>query len=205
MQILKATGALGMARRYFTTYETSLFLGVSLPTVVNWIKANRLKAHKTPGGHRRIAREELASFIRRHEMPMPPELGEEGEGARVMVIDDDEHQREILKALFEGKGYAFHAVESGFSAGLAIGLFRPDVVLLDLMMPVMDGFEVLAELRANEGTEGLPVIAMTGLGDEKIHQRVRDSGFNDLVLKPFNFDALLKKVEDVLRGTRQAA
>ena len=61
-------------RRFYTTFEAAHVLGVSLPTVVNWIKARRLKAHRTPGGHRRIAREELAAFMSRHGMPMPEEL-----------------------------------------------------------------------------------------------------------------------------------
>ena len=194
-----------MARRYFTTYEASLYLGVSLPTVVNWIKASRLKAHRTPGGHRRIARDELAGFIRRHGMPMPPELADEGSAPRVLLIDDDPAQREILKALLETKGYAYHAVASGFAAGLSIGLFRPDLVLLDLMMPGMDGFAVLKELRSNEGTADLPAIAVTGLKDEKVHQKAIEAGFNDLCLKPFNFETLLKKIDAALRGARQAA
>ena len=74
-----------MERRYFTTHEAGQLLGVSLPTVINWIKAGRLSAHRTPGGHRRIERDTLVAFIRRHGLPMPPELLEESSAPRVLV------------------------------------------------------------------------------------------------------------------------
>src|SRR6266568_4650408 len=64
----------GSMRGFYTTHEAAQVLGVSLPTVVNWIKARRLKAHRTPGGHRRIAREDLAGFMLRQGIPLPPGL-----------------------------------------------------------------------------------------------------------------------------------
>ncbi len=73
-------------RGFYTTYEAAHLLGVSLPTVVNWIKARRLRAHRTPGGHRRIAREDLAAFMLRHGMPLPAELDGAVEARRKALV-----------------------------------------------------------------------------------------------------------------------
>jgi len=94
-----------MPGKYYTTFEASRLLGVSLPTVVNWIKANRLKAHKTPGGHRRIAREDLLAFLRRYEIPIPRELAPTvNDRVRILAVDDDSDERELLRVVLEGEG-----------------------------------------------------------------------------------------------------
>ena len=100
-------------RRFYTTFEAAYVLGVSLPTVVNWIKARRLKAHRTPGGHRRIAREELAAFMSRHGIPLPEELADAVDVRR--------------KALVVGEaGYALdHVVRQLQEAGLVVMPSRP--------------------------------------------------------------------------------
>jgi excisionase family DNA binding protein len=195
---------LAMQRRYFTTFEASHFLGVSLPTVVNWIKARRIKAHRTPGGHRRIAREELASFIRRHGMPMPPELGDFGALARILVVDDDRGQLSAMLSLLKRADYECFGAGDAFSAGLSIGLLRPDLALIDFSMPGADGATVIAALRANDAALGLPILAISGARDEKTYRRALAAGFEDLVLRPFDAEAVKRKIEQALRARRAA-
>ncbi len=191
-------------RRYFTTFEASQFLAVSLPTVVNWIKANRLKAHRTPGGHRRIARDELASFIRRHAMPMPPELSEESAAARVLVVHGKSAPREALLLRLRRAGYECAGASDGFSAGLAVGQFRPDLLLVDLSTPGLDGAGVSAALRASEPPRSLPVLAMSGERDEKAVKRAMARGFDDLLTRPFVLEVVKRKIEQALRARRAA-
>jgi excisionase family DNA binding protein len=192
-----------MQRRYFTTFEASQFLGVSLPTIVNWIKADRLKAHRTPGGHRRIAREELASFIRRHGMPMPPELEGEGESARVMVIHDEPAQGQQLANWLKRAGFEGVAVSNPFVAGLRIGLSRPDLVLLDLSMKSVDAFAVAAELRSCAETRRVPLVGVGGLREEKSHRRTL-AAFDETVARPIDFELLKRKVDAALRARKAA-
>jgi excisionase family DNA binding protein len=193
-------------RRYFTTFEASRFLGVSLPTVVNWIKANRLKAHRTPGGHRRIARDELAGFIRRHGMPMPPELhGEGGAAARILVADADRAQREAALSSLRRAGYACAGAGDAFGAGLAVGLFRPDLVLVDLALPGVDVAAARAALAAAELPFALPVVAMGARRDDRgAQRRAQALGFDDLLARPIDLDLLRRKVEQALRQRRAA-
>ncbi|MGC4116451.1 MAG: excisionase family DNA-binding protein [Myxococcales bacterium] len=172
-----------MQRRYFTTFEASHFLGVSLPTIVNWIKANRLKAHRTPGGHRRIAREELAGFIRRHGMPMPPELEGEGEAARIMVLHDDASQAHQLAGVLKKAGFESLSVTDLFAAGLRIGLARPDLVVVDLATKSADAQAVVAELRSHVETQHLPVLAVIGGGEAKGHKKAL-AAFDETLSRP---------------------
>src|SRR5512138_3937052 len=82
-----ADARLGLVTQsFYTTFEAARLLSVSLPTVVNWIKARKLKAHRTPGGHRRIAREDLAAFMLRHGMPLPAELSDAAPARRKALV-----------------------------------------------------------------------------------------------------------------------
>ena len=192
-----------MQRRYFTTFEASHFLGVSLPTIVNWIKASRLKAHRTPGGHRRIAREELASFIRRHGMPMPPELDGEGEAARILVVHDDAAQANQLAQALKKAGYDCLTVTDPFCAGLRIGLARPDLVLLDLAMKSADAGALVAELHSHAETKRVPVLAVIGAKDEKAHKKAL-AAFDETLPRPLDPALLRRKVESALRARKAA-
>jgi excisionase family DNA binding protein len=192
-----------MQRRYFTTFEASHYLGVSLPTVVNWIKANRLKAHRTPGGHRRIAREELASFIRRHGMPMPPELEGEGEVARVLIVHDDATAAQQLCGLLKRAGFEGTPVTEAFAAGLRIGLARPDLIVVDLAMRSPDAFEMAAELRAHPETRRVPILAVSGSRDERAQKKAL-AVFDEVLAKPIDFEILRRKVDAALRARKAA-
>src|SRR5512145_3173839 len=119
-------------RGFYTTHEAARLLSVSLPTVVNWIEARRLRAHRTPGGHRRIAREELAAFMLRHGMPLPEELSDAAQARRkALVLGAEGPHREGLARLLAAAGYAVEQASPGFSAGLALARFGPDVVVLE--------------------------------------------------------------------------
>jgi len=195
-----------MPGKYFTTFEASRLLGVSLPTIVNWIKANRLKAHKTPGGHRRIAREDLVAFLRRFEMPIPPELAEENDRPlRVLAVDDDPDERDLLRAILEDHGYVVELAANGFEAGLLVGAFKPDAVVMDLMMPAMDGFAAIAALRKRPDTANTPVIACTGLSDPASRQKVIAAGFDGHVVKPYRHEELLDMLGKLLHAEPERA
>ena len=145
-------------RRFYTTFEAAHVLGVSLPTVVNWIKARRLKAHRTPGGHRRIAREELAAFMSRHGMPMPEEL----EGAvdtrrKALVVGEAGTAVDHVVRQLQEAGIVTQPASPGFAAGLAAARFTPDVVVL--VDPPGDGGATLAGQRNDLALASVPIVA----------------------------------------------
>jgi diguanylate cyclase (GGDEF)-like protein len=125
------------------------------------------------------------------------------EKARILVADDEPHIRRILQYLLENEGFEVFLAEDGSQAWEAIGSFQPDLALLDVMMPGMDGFAVLDEIRAGYETATLPVIMLTAKGESEDKVRGLKGGANDYVLKPFNHDELLLRVSNLLDVTRR--
>jgi len=145
-------------RRFYTTFEAAHVLGVSLPTVVNWIKARRLKAHRTPGGHRRIAREELAGFMSRHGIPLPVELADAVDARRkALVVGEAGWAMDHVVRQLQEAGMVVQPTRPGFEAGIAAARLCPDVVVL--VDPGPDGGETLAGVRSDESLRTVPVVA----------------------------------------------
>lgn len=181
-------------RGFYTTHEAATLLQVSLPTVVNWIKARRLKAHRTPGGHRRIAREELAAFMLRHGMPLPEELSDAAQARRkALVLGAEGPHREGLARLLAAAGYAVEQASPGFSAGLALARFGPDVVVLEARAP--DGGEPLQDLRGERESEAVPVV---GVGPPGWAPDLLRAGCTAAVAQPLTDGALQAAVEQAL-------
>jgi excisionase family DNA binding protein len=183
--------------RYYTTFEAAHLLGVSLPTVVNWIKARRLKAHRTPGGHRRIAREDLAAFMLRHGMPLPAELGDAVAARRkVLVVAVPGPAREGTARRLAAAGYAVDQASPGFAAGAAAARFEPDAVVL--LASAADGGEVLSALRTDRELSGVPVV---GLGQAEWAEDLAAAGCAATVALPPTDGA----IENAVKGALDAA
>jgi excisionase family DNA binding protein len=186
-------------------------LGVSAPTVVNWVNSGILPAHRTPGGHRRIAVDDLRTFAQQHHYPLPPALGGSGTtrraspqpapaptppaAVRVLVVDDQRDFCSLVRdyLTFRG-GYEVEIADSGFAAGFAVARFRPDVIVMDILMPDMDGFEVLRMLQADAGTRSIPVVACTAYWDPRVEERVKREAFVAYVEKPAGLDRLAEVI-----------
>jgi diguanylate cyclase (GGDEF)-like protein len=123
--------------------------------------------------------------------------------ARILVADDEPHIRRILQFLLEEEGFEVHMAEDGEEAWKAVASFQPDLVLLDVMMPRMDGFAVLEIIRAGFETARLPVILLTAKGEEQDKVKGLAGGANDYIVKPFNHDELLLRVSNLLEATRR--
>jgi excisionase family DNA binding protein len=188
---------------YYTTYQVAKEFGVSLPTVVNWVNSGLLRAHRTPGGHRRIAHDDLLSFARDNDYPVSRRLLDAmGPRRRVLVVDDEPDFSEMVREYLRIKGdFEVEVAETGFLAGYAVARFRPDLVLLDLPMPDMDGFEVHRALRADPETRHVQVIACPAYRDAELDRRLREARFDSVLEKPLQLDRLLEVVRDKLGAT----
>ncbi len=199
--------------RYLTSVEVASACGVSTRTVSNWIRDGAIPAHRTVGGHGRVAVEDLRRFLEDRGMPMPRDLGgapapavaEYGGPApdarrrRILVIDDDETLLQVVREFLASSGYDVETARHGFLAGYLAGHHRPDVILLDIMMPGLDGYEVLALMRRRPEARGIPVLACTSLKGPEVEARIRGAGFHAYVRKPIDFGALLKLLEGLVR------
>src|SRR5437867_917715 len=162
-----------MARRsFFTTFEIGEICEVNPTTVQNWVREKKLKAYLTPGGHRRVRREDLVSFMRAFGMPLPTDLMDDR--VSIVIVDDDANIRKLLTSIIKRRDDSIDVwtAENGVEALLLIGECKPDLVILDVLLPGMDGVEVCKQLKANAATSKVRIVAITGIHDDEIKARV---------------------------------
>jgi len=175
-----------MNKSVFTTFETAKLCHVSPLSIINWVNAGRLPAFRTPGGHRRIRREDLVRFMKDSGIPLPDDLQEGSGKQRVLVVDDEESIRNLLTEHFKDRtpSYEVLTAADGFEAGRLVVTFKPDVVLLDLRMPGMDGFQICRTIKAAPESASTSVIAMTGFYSPEVEARILECGALRCFAKP---------------------
>lgn len=189
--------------KFLTTHQIAGLLGVSERTVANWIDRGHLDAFRTPGGHRRVSPQALREFLKTRNIPVPDELAEE---VQVLIVEDDPMVAETLKGYLEegDTPYETTTIGDGVSALIHIGNRRPRVVLLDILMPGMDGLEVCRKIRKNPLLADVAVIFVTGYTDIEAEKVKEETGAVDVLFKPVRGDILREVVARAVR-TRQGA
>jgi len=176
-------------RTYLTPVEVAEMLMVSTASVRLWASKGVLPAQTTAGGHRRFLLCDIEAFAKDRGIALdPPKNG----NLRVLIVDDDEQLRSYLCELLADTPEieALEVAEDGFDAGLKVKSFKPDVLLLDLMMPGMNGFDVCARLKVTEATRDIRVIAMTGCASQDTVARILSVGAEGCLSKPIDTAAL---------------
>jgi type IV pilus assembly protein PilB len=128
--------------------------------------------------------------------------GGRGQGACVLLVEDEEQLRRVMKDLLQREGYRVAEARDGVQALDEVDRFAPDVIILDLNLPGLDGYGVLAQLRSRPATREIPVMVLTAKGDEDNEVRVFELGADDFVTKPFRARALTARLEAVLSRRR---
>lgn len=169
------------AQTLLTPKDVANQLGVSPVTVRVWAQENKIPFITTPGGHRRFKQSDVDSFSEQN-------FSKKSSAYSILIVDDDTQHAELLSEYFrymplETRTYIAH---DGFEAGQLINQLKPDCVLLDLMMPGMDGFSVCQRIKQDEATKNIRVIAMTGYPDLENVQRILQSGAEQCLHKPIN-------------------
>ncbi|MGB7211154.1 MAG: type II/IV secretion system protein [Gemmatimonadales bacterium] len=121
-----------------------------------------------------------------------------GAGSKILLVDDEDHLRRLLKDLLEREGYEVIEARDGAEALEQVDRHGPDVMLLDLNLPGMDGYSVLAHIRSRPATEALPIVVLTAKGDEDNEVRVLQAGADDFLTKPFRARALYARLEKIM-------
>jgi excisionase family DNA binding protein len=187
-------------KRFLTTGEIARYCAVSHLTVTNWIRAGKLFASRTPGGHNRIRREDLLRFLIEHNFPVPRELAKEGK--QILVVDDERPLAEIMAHALQEDGYQVSVAFDGYEAGLKMATLQPDLVVLDLIMPGLDGFSICQRVKANSEGNGTKIIAMTGFVQEGNLAKAIECGADLCLEKPFQLKTLKGMVAQLLGETR---
>ncbi|PCJ65834.1 MAG: hypothetical protein COA73_01785 [Candidatus Hydrogenedentota bacterium] len=186
-------------QKAYTTFEAAKICHVTHHSIKNWIKQGLIKASRTPGGHYRILEQDLDSFREEYDM-FPRDKGPSKE--RIMIVDDEPDALELMENMLSSEGYELIKVSNATEVGLKAAQLSPDLILLDFLMPDINGFEVSKALRDNELTRTIPIMAVTCLTKEDDIQRIFECGADEYLPKPFKVDQLLKKVQELIGKSR---
>jgi excisionase family DNA binding protein len=178
---------------WLTLGQAAKYLGMAQSTIRKWSDNGRLPAFYTPGGHRRYRRSDLDHFLERGGSAAP----RRSEGRRViLIVDDDERLREFVRVNLEMEGYAVREASSAEEGLKALDDEPPDLILLDVMMPQVDGWEMLRRVQERPGVGAIPVIMFSGKDAEQSLKTATSRGAQGFIGKPFN-------PQDLIDSTKQ--
>jgi excisionase family DNA binding protein len=175
---------------WLTLGQAAKFLGVAQSTIRKWSDQGRVPAFYTPGGHRRYRRRDLEAFLDRSGP------GGRSGGPLVLVVDDDERLREYMRLNLEMEGYTVREAAGGEEALQAIEDQAPELVLLDVVMPGIDGWQMLQRMQEKHGS--IPVIMFSGKVDEGTAGDAEKRGARGFIGKPFDPQTLIDRAKQLV-------
>jgi excisionase family DNA binding protein len=181
---------------WLTLGQAAKYLGVAQSTIRKWSDQGRLPAFYTPGGHRRYRRRDLDAFV--------AGSGNAGGTSRirgnplVLIVDDDARIREFVRVNLEMDGYTVREAGDADEGLAALDDEPPDLILLDVMMPGVDGWEMLRRVHERHGMGSIPVIMFSGQADSSDDDAVA-RGAQGFLGKPFNPQDLITRTKELLR------
>ena len=182
----------------FTTGEAAEICRVSQQTIIRCFDAGRLEGFRVPGSRfRRIPRQNLIKFMKDNNIPLDSiESGKR----KVLVVDDDAEIVELIVEVLERDGrFELKTASSGYEAGMATERFRPELILLDYMLPDVNGNVVCQTIRRNPEFENIKIVIVSGVVKEDEIAQLLKSGAEDFIRKPFNITELTDKITAVLQ------
>jgi excisionase family DNA binding protein len=177
---------------WLTLGQAAKYLGVAQSTIRKWSDQGRVPAFYTPGGHRRYRRRDLDNFLERSGP------GGSTSGPLVLIVDDDDRLREYIRVNLEMEGYAVREAGSADEGLNVLDESTPDLVLLDVMMPHVDGWEMLRRVQERHGVGAIPVIMFSGKLDERSAAEATSRGAQGFIGKPFNPQELIDQTKQLL-------
>jgi len=182
----------------FTTGEAAEVCKVSQQTIIRCFDAGRLKGFRVPGSRfRRIPRQSLVKFMKDNDIPL--DAIESGK-RKVLIVDDDSEIVELIVDILTRDGrFEAMTASSGYEAGIATQRFRPELILLDYMLPDVNGNVVCQTIRRNPEFENIRIIIVSGVVKRDEIDQLLKSGAQDFIKKPFSVDELTDKITSTLQ------
>ncbi len=177
----------------FTTGEAAKICKVSQQTIIRCFDSGQLKGFRVPGSRfRRIPRDQLFLFMR--DNGIPTDALESGK-RKILVVDDDEELVELIVDVLERDGrFELRAVNNGFDAGMMVKEYRPDLIVLDVMLPDINGKEVCQRVRSDSTMDDVRIICISGMIEADKVDDLKAAGANDFLQKPFEVDQLVDRI-----------
>lgn len=195
-------------RRFFTTSEVARYCAVTNDGVLKWIKSKKLRAFSTPGGHYRVSAEDFRDFLQKYDIPIDESFFKGAKRERtVLVVDDEPDIREIVRRLLKELDSELRIEEAadGYEAGIKIGSLQPDLVIMDLMMPRVDGFSLCRSIRENPDTRPVKVLAITAFPEKDNVKKMYDAGADLCLIKPLQLEHFKLEVTRLLNEAERSS
>jgi excisionase family DNA binding protein len=186
-------------KEVFTTGEAAEICKVSQQTIIRCFDSGRLQGYRVPGSKfRRIPRAELLRFMKANEIPTD---ALESKTKRILIVDDDREIADLLvDVLSRDDRFDVQTAGTGYDAGLQTEKFRPHLVLLDYMLPDINGNLVCERIKANPDLADTRIIIVSGVVNQQEIEALSDSGADDFIKKPFNIEQLIIRIEQLLEA-----
>ncbi len=180
-------------RDYLKPKDVAQLLRVEPGTVRLWTQDGRLRATTTAGGHRRFSYHDVEMFARAHDIALPARTGH---ALRVLVVDDDKRVARLIKNMLLSAGHDIQVemAHDGFTAGQTVEKFEPHVIIMDLIMPGVDGYQLCKTLKNDPATVGVRIIAITGDPNPTAAKKIVKLGAEICLPKPLKKEQLLSAV-----------
>ena len=186
---------------FFTIPQAAKHCSISRVTLWRWVKSGKLKAFLTPGGHYKIREKDLESFI----LVKMGHLSADDltKQKRILIVDDDREIQKIITKFLAMKNYQTVVASDGLDAGIKIVQFKPDLMILDLFMPQMDGFDVCRRIKKDADHSHIKILVLTGYDTKENKDRILAAGADAYLSKPVKKDDLLQHIEALFESNKE--
>ena len=181
----------------FTTGEAAKICNVSQQTIIRCFDSGQLKGFRVPGSRfRRIPRDVLYRFMK--DNGIPTDVLESGR-RKALIVDDDEELVELIRDVFDADGrFDVRVANNGFDAGMMVKEYKPDIIVLDVMLPDINGKEVCQRVRSDSTLDDVRIICISGMVEADKIDDLKEAGADDFMQKPFEVDSLFARVCELL-------
>lgn len=193
-------------RRFFTTSEVARYCAVTNDGVLKWIKSSKLRAFSTPGGHYRVSAEDFRTFLKRFDIPIDESFFRGTSRERsVLIVDDEPDIREVVRRWLKELDEDLRVEEAcdGYEAGIKIGSMKPDLVILDVMMPRVNGIQLCQSVKNNPKTQNVKVLAITAFPEQDNVRKMYNAGADLCLIKPLQMEHFRLEVIRLLNEAAQ--
>ncbi len=180
-------------KQVFTTGEAAKICKVSQQTIIRCFDNGQLKGFRVPGSRfRRIPRDALYKFMKEHGIPT--DALESGK-RKILVVDDDPDLVDMISRVLEKDGrFEVKVARNGFDAGMLVKEYQPDLIVLDVMLPDINGREVCQRIRSDSNLADVKIICISGMVEQDKIQELKKAGANDFLQKPFEMEQLIERI-----------
>ncbi len=182
----------------YTTGDIASFCHVTINAVKKWIAAGKIEAFRTPGGHYRVNRDEFISFLDKYKLDIKDDIFPKK--TKILIVDDEPVVIEFIKGALDAmqQGFAIETAADGYDALIRVGDFKPDLLILDIRMPKIDGFEVCRRIKDDSATKDIKILAVSAYGRDDL-ERMIDCGADGCLPKPLSLKDFQKNIIKLLK------